>query len=474
MTSMTRSQVTTNYGLRVLGLGIWAALGTLGCGSDNSSDQSGACSISAEGVTSSAIATVGIVTFTVSGASSLDSAEIKFGLDTSYGLTAPVDVTTKDADYRTLLLGMKESKTYHYQVIGKSGSKTCTSPDYTIEVGGCPTSIRRPTVAPADVDKSKLDGGFMVMEGYKSALPDDYAYILDGDGDLVWCYKEAGFGDLMATRMSWDGKYMWMVHGNTPEVAAHMGRVSMDGIDFDDHSSEFTGLNHDALVLPNDEGLVYVAYSSSSGCDDIKEWKPDGSSRTIINAGAVFSNESACHGNAVKYDKSDDTIIASDDSNSAYYKIDRQGNVKWVLNGGNYNDFDKSGGGATGWTGQHNLHILGTEADGLYHILFFNNGTSATKAEGTHAIVREIALDLKAMTTKEVWTYDSDPDISNPILGDVQRLDNGNTLVVYSLVGKAQEVDADHNVLQQFTWTGTSSGIGYVTKRKTLYGPSPR
>ena len=490
---MTRSQVTINYILRTLGLGLWVALGPVGCGSDSKNTPVGntadaGYAITAEGATSSVIGTVGIVTFTVSGAPSLDSAVIKFGLDTNYGLSAPVDVTTQASHYRTLLLGMKESHTYHYQVVAQSGTTTYASPDYTIVTGGCPTSIKRPTVATTSgVDKAQLDGGFMVMEGYRAydarTSLDDFAYILDGDGDVVWCYKPAGSGDLMAARMTWDGKYMWLVHGNTPQVTggAHMGRVTMDGLDpethstayFDDHSAEFAGLNHDAAVLPNDAGIAYIAYGSG-GCDDVKLWTPGGTSRVIINSGTVFSNADACHGNAVKYDGNDQTLIVSDDDSSAYYKVDLQGNVKWVLGGGEYNSFDKAGGGASTWVGQHNLDILGTKDDGLYHILFFNNGTSSTDTSGTHAVARELALDLTAMTTKEVWTYDSDPDIGNPILGDVQRLTNGNTLVTYSLAGTIQEVDANYNVLQSFTWNSSTGSVGYVTKRANLYGPSPR
>ena len=51
---------------------------------------------------------IGIVTWTVN-VGSLTEAHIDFGLDTSYGMTAPVDLAL--ADHRTLLLGMKPAKT---------------------------------------------------------------------------------------------------------------------------------------------------------------------------------------------------------------------------------------------------------------------------------------------------------------------------------------------------------------------------
>jgi hypothetical protein len=60
-------------------------------------------------------------------------------------------------------------------------------------------------------------------------------------------------------------------------------------------------------------------------------------------------------------------------------------------------------------------------------------------------------------------------------MGDVQRLDNGNTLVVFSTAGTVHEVDANKQLVQSMVWSGVASaGLGYATKRKTLYGAPPR
>ena len=76
--------------------------------------------------------TIGIVTWTVN-VSSLTEAHIDFGLDTSYGMTAPVDLAL--TDHRTLLLGMKPAKTYHFRVVARDASATYTSNDYTVMTG---------------------------------------------------------------------------------------------------------------------------------------------------------------------------------------------------------------------------------------------------------------------------------------------------------------------------------------------------
>jgi hypothetical protein len=57
--------------------------------------------------------------------------------------------------------------------------------------------------------------------------------------------------------------------------------------------------------------------------------------------------------------------------------------------------------------------------------------------------------------------------------GDVQRLRNGNTLMIYSAAGKWHEVDPDGKLLRKLTWL-LGSVTGYANFRQTLYGPPPR
>ena len=181
-----------------------------------------------------------------------------------------------------------------------------------------------------------------------------------------------------------------------------------------------------------------------------------------------FGDAFICHTNAIQYSPWDDTVVVSDDDHSGYFKVDRKGNVIWVLGGGDSNSFDKAGAGVpAGWSGNHNLHLLS-----LDDLVFFNNGVDGVVG-GVPAVARELKFDLSAMTTSQAWSYTADTAISNPVLGDVQRLSNGNTIVAYSTAGVVQEVSAAGALLQQLTW-GPTKPIGYITKRKTLYGPPPR
>jgi hypothetical protein len=433
-----------------------------------SSAQNANCNITVKNASySTTIGNVGIVTWSTTLAN-VDDAYIEFGVDTNYGMTAPADLGA--TDYRTVLLGMKPVHVpYHFRITAKSGSTSCTGTDqvFSGNTAPGPSSLKRPTITTND--RSALYGGFLVLEGYRlNSNGGDYAFILDADGDMVWWYQPSGYGSLSVAKMTYDGKSMWIANVNVPQAATHVGKVNMDGSGFTDFSAQFQDFHHDLAVLP-DESVAFIAYGSN-GCDDIKLRKPDGSVSSIVNSGRAFGNATSCSCNAIQYDPSDKTVIVSVDSHSAYFKTDLQGNISWVLNGGTYNSFDKSGGGGTGWTGNHNLHVIGKD-----HLIIFNNGVSASGSipTGGNAIVRELVLNTTAMTSTETWTYDA--GISNAVMGDVQRLENGNTVIVYSTAGTIHEVNSSKTLLQSLVWSGVSSaGTGYFTKRKTLYGAPPR
>jgi hypothetical protein len=408
----------------------------------------GTCTITPTASISENISSVGIVEFTTDVASPT-AARIEFGLDTNYGMTAPVDLTS--AGYRTLVLGMKPESEYHARVVVEGGAAPCASDDFTLQTGDRPTGLANIDIETND--EAALARGFMVTGTYQTGP----AYILDGDGDAVWWL--AGQGEVTRARMSYDGNYMWYAKGNVPEGQSKVIRVAMDGSDLEDLSQQFPRQNHDFTVLP-DGRVVFIAYGDN-GCDDVVEWSPDGSNRTIANTGDVLG-ANMCHCNAIQYSPEDDTVVVSELDNNAYIKLRLDGTVVWVLGGGQANDF--TGDGAT-WSRQHNLHILG-----LDRFVFFNNGDMG---QGPGSLAIELQLDLEAMTATNVWEYAAMPSIQNAIMGDVQRLWNGNTLVVYSTQGIVHEVSPEGALVQSMSW-GIGGAIGYVEKRPTLYGPPPK
>ena len=421
------------------------------------------CTFTQTSATSAKIPTVGIVTWSTTLANP-QSAHIDFGLSTSYGMTAPVDLAMQS--YRTLLLGMKASRTYHYRIVASNGSGQCTSSDYTIATGALANGL--PTVSVATKNASALYGGFLITGQFlagagKSGSP---AYILDADGDIVWAYSPGN--DVAAGAMTYDGTAMWTNSNNVPSGTAHVHRVTMDGLTDQDLSSQFIGQNHQLTVLP-DESVAFYAYGSNS-CEDIKLRLTDGTVKTVVNAQAAHGGSGACHVNDIQYSPDDDALVFSDLDNQDITKVTRTGSTVWVLNGTG-NTFS----GASWKGGQHGFHILGV--DDL--VLFNNNSRNVAGASvsigGTSdgSIVIEMKLNLSAKTATQSWLYKANPGVQNDIMGDVQRLPNGNTIVAYSTQGVLHEVDANGALLQELPWP-LSSTFGYIEKRATLYGPRPR
>jgi hypothetical protein len=446
-------------------------------GSAGRTGASASCTFDINAVTASAIPTVGAVTWGTT-LSSPTSAHIDFGLDTNYGMTAPVSKPATSGN-KTLLLGMKQKKTYHYRIVATNSSGDCSSDDKTITTGSLATGL--PTIKVANKgDAKSLFGGFLITAQFQgSSSGKAPAIIYDGDGDIVWAFSlSTSASGLSCARMSYDGTHMWinsvnvggggMMGGGSSMGTAFVHRVAMDGTDDQDLSSKFTGQNHQLTVLP-DETVAYYAYNAN-GCDDIKEYSPSGTTKTIVNSGTAQGGASACHVNNIQY-ASDDTLLFSDLDSQVVVKVKRQdGATVWMLNGG------KSPLPGVTWKGsEHGIHVI----DPNQILIFNNNSTSLMGGFGTAggsgdgSKVLQLKIDPTAKTASSVWSYKGPSNLQTDIMGDVQRLPNGNTIIAYSTKGAVQEVDKDGNVLSDWTFP-LGAQFGYIEKRATLYGPPPR
>ncbi len=413
------------------------------------------CSFTVDATTSESIPTVGIVEWSTS-LTNVTSAEIQFGSSTDYAHTAPVDLT--ESNYRTLLLGNKGSATVHYRIVANGGGTECVSEDYTLQTGRTPNNPPEPQSITTPNPGARA-GGFKVTSLYQGQQGGQ-GFILDADGDIVWWHPLSP--DCTRARMSYDGKYMWLgssnVGGFGPGSGARMTRVSMDGLDAQDMSSQFNGMHHDFAVLP-DETVVFMHYATSAnGCDGISERAPDGSVRAVVASVCQLLGIQRSHMNAIHHDATDDTIVFSELESSTYAKVDRNGDVKWILNGPGAT-FTNTG--EYGWNANHGFHLLGQD-----RILIFNNASI-----GQDSLA--IELTLSGNSASRVWTYGEGSRINNNVMGDVQRLSNGNTLVTYSTQGLVHEVDADGNLVEELGWP-IGGAIGYMMHRESLYGPPPK
>ena len=425
--------------------------GTGGAGGMNGGSGTGGtmvtttCVITPTADASPKIATVGIVTFTTDVASP-SAAHIEFGLDTSYGWSAPVDLA--EPSYRTLLLGMKQNKTYHYRVFVESAAGICASDDATVATGGLPNGL--PTID-IETGSGQLARGFINSAFFlgMNRGSGTSAFIVDSDGEYVWTY---GNGEAGRAEMSYDGKYMYWASVNameTPDSLFH--RVTMDGMIEEDMSAAVSGLHHDFTTGIPDGAVGFIRRIGAQ--EWVSEWK-EGVVTDKFDVGALFETDIP-HANSIHYHPDDDTYTVSDRYHNGYIKVTRSGTMVWRLGGTN-----SSFTGDVTWSVNHGHHFIPPN-----RMFFFNNGMSAE----AHAV--ELMLDTSTMVATKVWDYAA--GTTTPVLGDVQILDNGNRLITFSTAGLIHEVDSTGTTVIQSLSFAAGGTIGYAVKRPTLYGPPP-
>jgi hypothetical protein len=168
------------------------------------------------------------------------------------------------------------------------------------------------------------------------------------------------------------------------------------------------------------------------------------------------------HSNSILYHELDDSYTIGDRNPSTFIKVTRAGKLIWQF-GGSCNGAPAPQCVAGDWTINHGHQVLDNG-----NFLFFNNGAYRST---TPSVALEYSLATSStMQTALVKSYASSTKAHSDSLGDVQRLPNGNTLVVFSNEGLIEEVDSAWNVVQ----TLQTSSLGYADWRQSLYGPPPR
>jgi hypothetical protein len=302
-----------------------------------------------------------------------------------------------------------------------------------------------------------------------------FAYIIDSDGDIVWW--TAAPASCSRALMDWDGTTMWMLSLGSPTGGTNgqVMRIRMDGTG----AEVVPGLewtHHDFTVRPGGISTFLMWNSQDGFSSDVVERSPDGTLTTV----ATIDEETVGypmalathHANAIQYHPTDDTYTVSDLAGGVFVKVTRQGAPRWQIGGDCANavapgcvDFDV--------TGNHGHHLL---ADGTF-VFFVADMTRVKSPVYEYALTGEGA----SFTATETWTYDATDKVSQ-VLGDAQRLPNGNTLVVYSTMGEMHEVTPAKELVQvtnsvrisAMTGEEMASSFGYVNFRETLYGPPIR
>lgn len=177
------------------------------------------------------------------------------------------------------------------------------------------------------------------------------------------------------------------------------------------------------------------------------------------------------HCNAIRYD-SDGNLLLSSRHFNEITKINRStGAVMWRM-GGNANQFNFTNDPEM-TIGQHDAHRLDNG-----NLLLLDNGGDRTPFHPVRA--KEYTLDEANLTATLAWSHLYDSAIYSNAIGNVQRLDNGHTVINYgnlstvSVQPAFEELDANGNLIYSITFPDTLTSyrvFNYPTLPWTLPRP---
>ncbi len=384
---------------------------------------------------------------------------VEYGPVGERGLETPGD-TPDTRVHEQLLLGLPASTEVEYQVQCTEG---VVSDVRTVTTGNLP--IELPGIAVSGVGHEHYMA--VPLIGNTTA-----ATILDPDGNIVWYTIDNRELDIYRVRLAGDGQgviYNAASVSGDPAEDSEIVRVSFDGSDRT--AIPVPLLAHDFVELPDGTlAAIVVEYREFDGedlrGDQIIEIAPDGTQQVVWSAwdcwdpAEVIGTDTEfgwTWANALDYHPDEDAYYLSIRNFSTIVKIDRSsGECLWGLSGAAGTlELD---GGSSPFLHEHQFHVL---EDTI--VVFDNDG-----AGGTRSRVIEYAYDVDAGTAEEVWSYTPDPSIYSFVLGDVTRMEGGDSLVTWATLGQIQRVTPDQQIGWQLN-TDLGYALGFNEVLESLY-----
>ncbi len=343
------------------------------------------------------------------------SVEIQFGTTTNYGLTTWSQPAPEAGGPIVILVaGMRASSTYHMQaIIHLPNGNTVLDADHVFTTGAIPAALLPNIIIQQGNGMTPASGVELLDLFEETSQTTLTAVVTDLEGNVIWYYpmqpdepfpiKLLPNGHMLLVEQAHQVVQEIDLAGNV------ISQISLTNIQQRLAAVGVTwplaigagGLHHDIEKLPNGHLILLVNYmqpltdqpgSPTVTGDGLIDWDPqNGPVWTwstfdhIPLSHAPNGTSDWTHANAVIYSPNDGNLLLSMRNQNWIVKISYDngagdGSILWHLGPGG--DFTLPNGQAPmEWNyGQHYPTFQGTSTDGIFPLLFFNNGNGRLDA----------------------------------------------------------------------------------------------
>jgi hypothetical protein len=392
---------------------------------------------------------------------------------------------------RALLLGLLPDTTYAYQLLLEpSEGPTLCGPERRGVTGHLPLDL--PSISTSAVDPQDAYGGFTVTTVISNQTA--WSLILNAKGQAVWALPRPLEGGQVNARSTLSRDMRSVIVAETFPVPPYMGRLLTLSLEGEALSSLPLPLGVDILPLP-DGRVAYLerharTFHAPSGeaqtwvGDSIVELDPNsGALRRIWDVFDDFSPEDPrfareqvggpedwAHVNSLSFDVQGDIYLLTAEHPEGVLAVRRSdGGLDWMVHNGEPWGLPEELRPAPGVDLATLLRRPHSARFVDRSVLLFNR--SETFETDSCAFASELSLDLDRWEVAPSWSWSPDTCAFVDFLGEAERLPNGNTQVIWSSLGRIDEVSASGEVIQSHT-LGSASHMqffGFGERTDALY-----
>lgn len=352
---------------------------------------------------------------------------VAFGVGGATDRSTPAEAEPS-TDHRAVLVGLPPDSDVTWRI--QSGD-AATDPA-TITTGALPDGVPATTATGSGNDRFLL----LPSTGDVQAGDANWILLLDPDGAVTWAHEDTRGLSVFRARVAGDGSgivYGSVIDGGGPAAGSEIVRVAWTGEELS--ALPVPDLAHDFVELA-DGTVVSLAYETRDDVlgNDLLAIHADGSFEQVWSAWDCYDpvthpsddpQHGWTHANALDLDPATGEYLVGIRNLATITRVDPVTRTcPWALGGVGTLDVD----------GARFIHQHQFDVDGDTVLVFDNDGAAGN-------VSRAIEYAVDGETATEVRTFEADPPLYSFILGDTERLPDGDTLVLYAVPQTIDRVD---------------------------------